>query len=506
MLLKIQSLPVYQQSTLNILVKGIIVSGSILIFVALVFSGIVNFLSISIYSRLLTPEEYGHYSVITAGLAFAYAFVFFWLITSFTRFAAAGKKSISETQIASFYNIYLILCLISAAIIYLCSLFLINMKVPAELWFFIFCSLVFEAAFHLFSAHARFITNSPRTFSFAVIIRSILAVVLGWYSIDLGYGYVGIIGAVALSFFISLVFLFLFNKIYKQVSIKSLDSQFLTDICSYGLPIVLILAIQSAINATDRVLLVNLISAEAAGQYSASQDLVVKLLIFLVGILHRVLFPLVIKKMDTESLINVKKQLQKNITFILMVSLPAALAICFYAKNIVFVVLGEEFRLVSAELMPYQVFIAMLNCLTMFYIVAPFYLFKKTKALIFPSLIALIANISIGYFAIQEIGMYGAVLASFVAYSLYFSITLYLGRKILKLPLPIIDIAKIIACSGFMIIALMPLQNDYGVLPLVILVICGIFSYSFAILILNVANFRSILFNKILRKKSVSSN
>ena len=477
-------------------------SGHIFIFTALVFSGVINFLSISIYSRLLTPHEYGHYSVVISSLALAYCFMFFWLINSFTRFSASGKKTISKIQIGSFYNITLILCIACVMIIYLLSIFWIKLDISNQFWICIFCALNFEAFFNLFSVHVRFINNSPKIFFFAVIFRSILAIALGWYFVVLGYGYEGVIAAVALSFFICVLFLLFAGKIYTHISLCSFDRKFAVEVCAYGLPIVFILAIQSAINSTDRILLVNLEGAVTAGQYSASQDLVVKLLIFLIGILHRVLFPLVIKKMDTASLKEVKTQLQQNITFILLISVPAAFAICFYAENIVYVVLGEEFRVVSIKLMPYQVFIAMLNCLTMFYIVTPFYLLKNTRALIVPSLIALLANLGVGYFTIKEFGMYGAVLGSFIAYFLYFSVSLYFGRKSLKLPFPVHDTLKIVVSAGLMVAILSPLKSNYGVMPLVNLVICGVFSYMCAILILNVANIRKNLLDGIKRKKS----
>jgi O-antigen/teichoic acid export membrane protein len=473
------------------------VFGNTVVFVALVLSGLLNFLSISIFSRMLTPDEYGKYALVISGLAFAYAFLYFWLANSFIRFGSAGKKSISDGQIASFYSVYLILAVLSSIVIYILSISLGHYNLPSELWLFILLALISEALFNAFSVHARFINLSPLTFSFFTVIRSVLAIVLGWYFVKAGYGYMGAIAAVSFSFFVCLIVLFFQQKIYKHIFMFSFDRIFIKEVCSFGLPIVFVLAMQSAISATDRFLLVLQLGAETAGQYSVSQDLVVKLLIFMVGITHRVFFPIVIMKMDTSTLDDVKKQLNSNITYILLMLIPAAFAIVFFAENIVFVVLGEEFRSVSIELMPYQVFISMLTCLTMFYVVCPFYLKKKTKLLILPSLFAFIANLMIGYLAIGRFGMYGALLGSFVAYLVYFLFSLYIGRKLLVLPVPIASTIKIIVSSMLMVLALLPLKHSYGVMPLFLLIMLGMFVYTIAILAFNISNIRTVLLDKI---------
>jgi len=473
------------------------VSGNTVVFLALVLSGLLNFLSISIFSRMLTPDEYGKYALVISGLAFAYAFVYFWLANSFIRFGSAGKKSITDAQISSFYSVYFILAVLSSIVIYILSKSLDSYQLQSELWLLILVALISEALFNAFSVHARFINLSPLSFSFFTVIRSILAILLGWYFVKTGYGYIGAIAAVSFSFFVCLIILFFQQKIYKHISIVSFDRVFIKEVCSFGLPIVFVLAMQSAISATDRFLLVSLIGTETAGQYSVSQDLVVKLLIFMVGITHRVFFPIAVMKMDTSTIEDVKQQLNSNITYILLMLVPAAFAIVFFAENIVFVVLGEEFRSVSIELMPYQVFISILTCLTMFYVVSPFYLRKKTKLLILPSLFAFIANLIVGCLAISMFGMYGALLGSFVAYFVYFLFSLYIGRKLLVLPFPIASTIKIIVSSMLMVLAVLPLKNFYGVVPLFFLVMLGMFVYTLAILAFNIGNVRTVLLDKI---------
>ena len=58
----------------------------------------------------------------------------------------------------------------------------------------------------------------------------------------------------------------------------------------------------------------------------------------MVGITHRVFFPIAVMKMDTSSIEDLKIQLNNNITYILLMLTPVAIAIVFFAENIVFVV------------------------------------------------------------------------------------------------------------------------------------------------------------------------
>jgi O-antigen/teichoic acid export membrane protein len=468
------------------------VKGNLAILISLVISGAINFLAIAVFSRLFSEQEYGMYAMSISAMAFGYSFMFFWLSTSFMRYAAAGPESISRVKVTSLYKVYSLLVLLTALLVLFFSLAINSTNLDITFWSVIFIIVVSEAAFNLLATHVRFITLAPEMYAGISILRSILALCLGWYLVKLGFGFLGALLAVAFSFVSCAVFLAFVCRLNNYFSIKVFDSTFIKEVFHFGLPIVMILAVQTAISAADRFLLGYHLGSGVAGQYSVSQDFVAKSMIVIAGILHRVYFPVAVKLSDEGDLLALKVQLGKHITYILAVLIPAVSALIFYAESIVTVVIGEEFQQVSIQLMPYQALIALLHCVTMFYLVGPFYLKKQTKSLIFPCFVVLLINTIVGFFAIPGFGIWGAVIGSFTAYSFYFFFSFVASRKLLALPLPGKEFFKILVASIGMVIVIAPFNTTSTIPSLLILVSSGCAVYAFFAFVLNILNVRHI--------------
>ena len=477
--------------------------GNLAIFIALTISGVLNFSAIALYSRLLSPDEYGAYSVVFVGAALVVSFAFSWLELSFVRFVSSGEFCTSKHVFSNFIILYVVLLFIVASVLILLYFTSLFSMLSASVFLIVVVLIVSEVIFIAVNNHARFVNRALFCYSIAMISRSVLAFFLGWLFVVLGYSYVGILVALACSFIIPTIIVSFKSRIWSDFSITFADYGLIKDICHFGVPLVLVMVIQSAISATDRFLLMGMQGAEVTGQYSASQDLVVKLFIFLLAIVHKVSYPLVINKFENGGMVNARGQLKQHLILLLTIAIPAVFAMSIYAVNIVDVVLGEKFRVVAADLMPYQVVIAFINCLSMFYIVMPFYLMKKTKILVVPGIVALLANLIIGYIAIGLWGIYGAVLGSFVAYSLYFLLSLTLGRRFLELPGPGGDVAKVLFSSALMVSILLLFKWDVGGEGLAGLVVTGLVSYALISLALNIGGSRDLVSEKLRKVKSV---
>jgi len=478
------------------------VRGNLSIFLALAVSGVLNFLAIALYSRLLTPAEYGAYAVVLSAVAMILSFAFSWVEISFLRFASGADKSRRGDICSSFITLYavLLLCVLGLLVI----IFWLDVFATVSVFFLlvVMAVIVAEVLFIAVGNYARLIKEDLKLYSMSLIVRSVLALAMGWYFVTLGYSYTGIIAASALSFAVPAIIVAVRSKIWRDFTVPYINHKLIKDICSFGIPLVLVMVVQSAISATDRLLLAGMLGAEITGQYSASQDLVAKLFIFLLAITHKVAYPLVVKKFEQHGIESARDQLKKSLTFILAASIPALFVLGMYPENFVSVILGVEFRAVAINLMPYQVVISLINCMTMFYVVLPFHLMKKTKQLIYPCLLGLLANLVVGYFAIKLWGIYGAVIGSFVAYSLYFILSFVLGRQFYKLPMDTLDFLKILLSSGMMAFILLPFSGQLGLLALVGMVMTGLVSFAVFMLVLNVGGIRRILFKNIFKVKS----
>lgn len=475
--------------------------GNIVIFLALAISGVINFLSISLFSRHLTPEEYGVYAVIMASTGLVLAFIFSWLDLSFGRFVAGGNRGNSRIYFNNFTLLYSVLLLIFTILLILLSLLELFPDIKPEIFLTIGLVVLAEVTFNVINIHTRLMQNALNRYAISIVARSCLLIGFSWVFLVQGYSYHGILMASVISFMLPTLFSIIIGQVWSELAVSDINKNKIKEILRFGAPLIIVMAVQSAINATDRLLLAGILGSEAAGQYSVSQDLVVKLFIFLLAIVHKVGYPNIIKEYEAAGEDAVRLLLNKHIIMLLLMSIPAVFAMSVYAENIVSVILGEGFREVAINLMPYQVGAAFINCLIMFYIVMPFHLLKKTKLLIVPNMIALIANLIVGYFLIKLYGMYGALMGSFVAYALCFCVSIFLGRKLIALPFPKLELLKIIASSALMIIMLLPFKESDGIWSLAGLVLSGIGVYGCCIMFFNVGGFREIIITKIESRK-----
>jgi O-antigen/teichoic acid export membrane protein len=472
-------------------------NGNLAIFMALTVSGIVNFAAIALYSRLLSPAEYGVFAVIMAGITLLLGFLFAWVDLSLTRFVAVSNNNVGKKYISSFILLYAALLVFAALGLAVLAYFDLFPSISPYVFMLVTLAIIAEVMFSAINIHTRLVQMALVRYAISVISRSILAIAFAWYFLLLGYSYTGIIVASVLSFLIPTCVSMLYGKVWRDFSWCTIEVSKIKEITNFGVPLVAVMVIQSAISATDRLLLSNLMGAEDAGQYSVSQDLVVKLFIFLLAIIHKILYPFVISKYEQEGFEALQCQLKHNIVMLLTISIPAVFALSIYARNIVEVILGEQFRVVATNLMPYQVVIALLNCLVMFYIVLPFNLLKRNHLLVGPGLIAFISNVVVGYFAIEQWGMFGAIVGSFIAYSLYFYLSWYISRSLIRLPFPGLDIIKILCAAMLMSVILIPLSTSSGLWPLILIVVIGGLSYTSIILMINVGGYRSSVLKKL---------
>ncbi|BCE00389.1 oligosaccharide flippase family protein [Marinicellulosiphila megalodicopiae] len=475
--------------------------GNVYIFLSLILGGVLNFLTISVYSRYFTPEEYGYYSIILSIILLTLGFVFSWVDLSSMRFYTSESEKDNEqtNTVTNFFIIYTSLSLLIFITMNLVYSFTNLIPFSLLLWQIIILAIVSEVIFIAVNTYIRLIKNKLNLYALFLIIRTTTAFLVGWYLVYNKFSYQGAVIASLISFTVPLLFLIFKSKIWKNISFSYTNINTIKEIAQFGIPLVFVMVIQSAINATDRFLLAGVMGVDIAGQYSVSQDLVNKLFIFLALIINKVTYPLIIKAYDNFGESAAIKQLNINITLLLGVSIPALLVMMFYPANLINVLIGQDFRETSIQLMPYQVSIALINCMTMFYIILPFHIKKKTKQLILPSLVGLLSNLIVGWLCIKYMGIYGALLGSFVAYSLYFLIAFKVGCTFFKLPFPSLNIFKITLASTVMCLSLIVFAGQSSLGMLILFVASGACIYSLMIIILNVSNIRNMLFKKLKR-------
>ncbi|MGH6914833.1 MAG: lipopolysaccharide biosynthesis protein, partial [Geminicoccales bacterium] len=147
--------------------------------------GIISLAAITIYSRLLSPDDYGQYALVIAGVGLANKLAFEWLRLSLLRFLPgyqAQRSTFLSTLLAGFFGLALITAIVGGA-----ALFALQDPVRLKLSVLGLALLWVQALFDLHLEIARS-QLSPVTYGMMAASRAVLALALGVALVLAGFG------------------------------------------------------------------------------------------------------------------------------------------------------------------------------------------------------------------------------------------------------------------------------------------------------------------------------
>lgn len=478
-----------------------VIRNTFMIFAALLVSGLVNFGSISVFSRLLNPTEYGTFALATASSALAIAFLFQWVLHSFIRFLPQRNADDNKRYMINFMAILAVMSfgfMALAALSYTLNSAMGNMfpSLPLAVWFLVPAAAIGETAFNVISHYTRLVREHIRLFAIATICRSLLYIGVGYYLVESGYSYTGLLFALVLSFFIPGLYLWATDPDSRRLVRGDIKRDVVREIMAFGFPIIAVTTVQTAISSTDNFLLTYFIGPAATGQYAVVLDLVTKSLIFLMIIVHRTTYPLLVKKLEHEGIEATRIQYRHNTIILMALSIPACVGLAILSKNIATLLLGEEFRETAGQLIPFLTLVSFTNCAFQFYLTPAFHLAKKTHLMILPVVVALITNLLVSSYCIPHFGITGAIIGSFCAYLVSFSLSLYFIKRVFPLPFPALDMLKITVAAFLMGASIWGFQGGQSPSGLLLAVVIGGTVYSIACIALNVGEYRNLIIRR----------
>ncbi|MGQ9882078.1 MAG: lipopolysaccharide biosynthesis protein, partial [Armatimonadota bacterium] len=252
--------------------------------------GLVNFLAIAVYTRLLSPEEYGRYALVIAGAGFANVVLFQWLALALLRYVPGHDTPLYLMATAKAIYRWLVLATAIGGL-------LLIPWVPQS-W-----QLLFAGGLVLLWAQAWFEINlqvlraklAPVAFGIASGLKAVLAIVTGvsllkWYPVALA----PIVGHIVGFLLGSAV---PWRSLWQGVRVRD-DRRIAVQIMQYGVPLSATLALSYLLNSSDRFLIAYFIGDHAAGVYAAGYDLASQILLMLMLIINTAAFPLILTDLE----------------------------------------------------------------------------------------------------------------------------------------------------------------------------------------------------------------
>ena len=175
---------------------------------------------------------------------------------------------------------------------------------------------------------------------------------------------------------------------------------------------------------------------------------------------------------------------------IMLLAIPAAVGIAVVAKPLSDVMIGEELRDQAREIIPWIAVAGLFNGLLIHYFSEAFQLAHKTAERAFIMLIPSLLNIGLNIVLLPVMGLMGAVYATVFCYVLAVALLAGFGRRHLAMPVPMLDLAKILGACLAMAGAVQLIPGFGGLIELMCKAAIGALTYGLCVVSLNAAGAR----------------
>jgi len=446
------------------------------------------FTALSLYTHLLSPEQYGLYTLLLTGTVFLHNTLYNWLTAGTLRFWYGKTYSTPvfiNTLSVSHIKISLYLLLIALLFVFY-ALFNKNLE----------ASWVVSSYFLLLSLTLFFITQcifsveiKPTTYAYLGISSSILSLLIGTLLAYSGFGALGVITGITLGTLIPSLFVFkdIWLPFNKELSDKTLAKKLL----KYGIPFASAAILEEVTKVSDRFMLAWLHDKSQAGLYAVGYDLSGNSIIVLMTAINLAAYPVIIKLFENEGYDTAIDYFRHYVILLLGVSIPAVIGLNLVGPDLVHLLIDEQYQESVLSLLPIITLAIFAMGLQVTYFDLAFQLAHYVKAIVRVRIIIALVNLLLNYILIPKMGMMGAAIATLLSFILGSVLSAVIGRSYFKLPFPFMEFFKILISALVMGICLWWLKDLRGWGWLILQLSVGIASYLLMITLFNVMNIRS---------------
>ncbi len=455
-----------------------------------IIQGVVGFLAIVLFTRLLEPADFGRYALAFSVMTLAHVAVFSWLEAAMARFwAAQAPGAATQGHFASLYRTGFVL---SGA--FLAASALSVWVWPGDPLF----RIALIAGLAGVPARSLVKLAQERYRAAGEVGKAAgldIAVTVGGLAIGVGFALLGW-GAAAPLLGIGLAPLaalpFVLPGELREARGGAFEPARVRSYAMYGYPIAASLALTVVLASTDRFLLAAFMDEAAVGAYHAGYSIANRTLDVLFLWLGSAGQPALIMALERGGLDRLKTAAREQLSTFLLIGLPAAAGVALVARPLSEVLIGEELRIAAASVTPWIALSALLYGLTAYYFGQAFTLGKKTRHLLVAMAIPAAMNVVLNLVLVPRFGLMGAAWATAASFALGLAATRIIGRRIMALPIPWDSLIRCSIATGVMALVVARLPAIGGFPELMMDAFVGGLVYAAAALTLNAAGVRDV--------------
>ncbi|MHB1934967.1 MAG: lipopolysaccharide biosynthesis protein [Acidobacteriaceae bacterium] len=461
---------------------------SLLYFLARVGSGVLTIATLAVFTRLLSPHEYGVYALNIAAASVASAILYQWLNVALNRFYPAHRDNpgvIICVAIRGYWSITAITALLFIAAVpfhrklgedptVLGILFLITIALGRY-------SMMLQVA------NAQ---GLPLRYSLLSWAKNGVSFLAGLALILCGVGERGAL----IGFLVGLVCAVLVFNPLRGLNAASSGTVALPmmKMLQYGLPLTLTFSALMLVGSADRFMIGWLSGASAVGPYAAAYDLVQQLIGPMMNVMFLAAFPMIVQVLEIEGGESSRLKTRALGRAVVAIGLPAAFGLGILSKDISETFFSSGFRQASSKLIPWLAFAIFVGCFKSYYLDLVFQFRHATKYQGYIAVLMAVVNILLNLLLLPHYGILGAAWSTLAAFSCGALASWLIGRTIFPLPSLRIDFLQCVIASLVMSAILYILPTSHGAIGLATKIICGLASYLLMAWLLDLADCRNI--------------
>ncbi len=211
----------------------------------------------------------------------------------------------------------------------------------------------------------------------------------------------------------------------------------------YGVPIAAALVLDLVLSAADRFLIALFLGEAAVGEYAAGYGVADKTVLLLCAWAAMAGAPLIMAAYEEGGRDAAAEESGGLIRALLFLGIPAATGLALVATPLAEAMIGESVREGARQIIPWIAFAGLLNGLIIHYYSEAFQLAHRTPEQALLMLLPAGANIALNLVLIPQFELMGAVIATLVSYGLGVVLLALRGRRLIGLPLPLMELLKI---------------------------------------------------------------
>lgn len=453
--------------------------------------GLVGFGAVAVFTRILSPEEYGRYVLVLAAASLIGTLAFTWLDAAVARHhARAASRGRLSGQLFTAWRLYALLAAPVAAIGAI-SLWLAplggDLKTACA---FAFAYTLIRSGLTL-ALETRRAAGEAWRYSLLETFTLSAGFALGVVFVSAGgLGSAGPFAGMALAAGVAL--LIDAPVLLSRSKRDRADARRGAAFFAYGAPVAISLLFEHLLSVGDRFVIAAFLGEASTGAYAAGYAVADRSLSIVFLWLGTTTGPLLIAALEHHGRAAAQDVAKQTAGLMGLIGFPAAAGLALVAGDAARLLIGPEIAQEAAGVIPFIALSGLMNGIMTYYFHEAYVLGRKPRSMAVIMASCAILNLVLNLILTPRFGIIGAAMATVAAYAIALGVCAVHGRRAFVLPVPVRAWAGAAIASGVMAFVVLTLPApEPAIASLITKIAAGALSYGACAIALNIAGCRA---------------